>query len=39
MKTLCKTIANNPCDYLVITSSKGKKKQRKERMGVVIIAR
>jgi cytosolic carboxypeptidase protein 2/3 len=37
MRTLTKTIANNCCEYCVITSSSGKK--RKERHGVVIIGR
>ena len=37
MRTLTKTIANNCCEYCVITSSSGKK--RKERHGVVILAR
>ncbi len=37
MRTLTKTIANNCCEYIVITSSSGKK--RKQRQGVVIIAR
>lgn len=39
MKTLCKTIANNSCEYIVITSSSGSRKERLERLGVVIIAR
>lgn len=39
MRTLTKTIANNCCEYIVITSSSGKRKERKERHGVVIIAR
>ena len=37
MRTLTKTIANNCCEYIVITSNSGKR--RKQRHGVVIIAR